>query len=230
VRMRPDSPALLAVTALLLAAGCSPDTPTSPAVPPMAVTSASHIAPTTTGVPTGERIVGKAAIEPAYNADSGALMYLLTPEKAPLPSHANGQAVSPLYLVVYPPDWNGATLNCQGIPGNCPDHDAAIAGAAMQMQSAVYGTDINAVPGHDHIGDPPGKPAFNIAWDVVVAAFTPAGVAHWGGVANLPHLTTDTAILDAADAGYVQLMDLGFAFNCSVVPASLYWKGTPVGG
>jgi hypothetical protein len=232
VRLRPDSPALLAATALTFLAGCSPDSPTSPTVPPMADVSMSHIATLPTDVPTGERIVGnKAAIEPAYNADSGDLMYLLTPINAPLPSRANGHATSPLYIVEYPTGSTaagGGHLNCEGIPGNCPDHDGQVADAAAGYASGHgWHTYDNGVVGHDHVADPPGKPDFNIAWEVWEVVFTPQGVSD--GAVNT-RLTTDTAIMAAQRAGDVDVFDLGFAFNCSVVSASLYWKGTPIGG
>jgi hypothetical protein len=80
-----------------------------------------------------------------------------------------------------------------------------------------------AVPGHDHVADPPGKPDFNVAWEVIEVVFTNKEAAN-------TRLTTDTAIKDAIAAGNAKAIDLGFAFNCSVVPASLYWRGTPVGG
>ena len=82
------------------------------------------------------------------------------------------------------------------------------------------------VLGHDHIVDPPGKPDFNIAWEVIEVVFTPKGVAD--GAVNR-RLTTDTAIDAAVTAGDAITIDLGFAFNCNVVPATTYWNGTPVG-
>jgi len=174
------------------------------------------------GLPTGEHMVGKASVEPAYNADTGQIMYLLTPEKAPLPSKANAHAISPLYLVEYPPSSNVGTLNCMGLPGNCPDHDGLVAGVATQTMPSVYGTDPALLPGHDHIADPPGKPDFNIAWEVVEVLFTNSAAAN-------THLTTDTAIQDAVANGDAITVDLGFAFNCSVVSSTVYAHGTPVG-
>lgn len=223
------TPRLLALAvAIPLAAGCAADQSGTPAQPTAPRVSASRQPGAVDPAPTGERLVGQAAIEPAYNADSGDLMYLLTPIHAPLPSHANHNATSPLYIVEYPPDGvpAGVTLNCAGMPGNCPDHDGNLARAAMFLEPTVYGADTLAVPGHDHIGDPPGKPDFSIAWEVWVVAFTPEGVAHYG-LANLPHLTTDTAIKDAYNAGWVTWQDLGFAFNCSVVSPAVYWKAAP---
>jgi hypothetical protein len=173
-------------------------------------------------LPTGEVTVGNSAIEPAYNADTGTILYLKTPTKAPFPTHTSPAAVSPLYLVEYPPGSTVGTLNCMGVPGNCPDHDGAVAGVATSAMPNVYGHDPTLVPGHDHIVDPPGAPDFNVAWEVVEVLFTSNQAAH-------EHLTTDTAIEAAVARGDAIEIDLGFAFHCSVAPASQYAKGTPVG-
>jgi hypothetical protein len=229
MRKRVDTRALAVAVALSFSAGCTSDTPTSPQSVGAEMSVSSAVVHAPTGTPTGVRIVGNAAIEPAYNADSGELMYLLTPIKAPFPSHANAHAVSPLYLVEYPPASTAAAgghFNCEGVPGNCPDHDGAVAGAAVANMPAVYGTDPSLVPGHDHVADPPGKPDFNIAWEVVEVLFTEQGLTD--GAVNV-RLTTDAQIDAAVEAGDAIKIDLGFAFNCSVVPASLYWRGTPVG-
>ena len=238
MRNRLDPRTLAAAVALTVATGCATDSPTAPAVDsaagaPTSIAASKPVSLMPAGVPTGERLVSKnVAIEPAYNADTGDLMYLLTPVKAPLPSHANSHAVSPLYLVEYPPGSTAAGsghFNCEGVPGNCPDHDGLVAGAAVKAMPSVYmdKDHPNEVPpGHDHVADPPGKPDFNIAWEVVEVVFTEKGLAD---DATNTRLTTDTQIEAAKAAGDVIYVDLGFAFNCSVVPASLYWKGTPVG-
>lgn len=184
------------------------------------------VAPASSGVlPSGEHILGKghAAIEPAYNADTGGLMYLLTPTGAPFPSISNSHARSPLYLVEYPPGTVG-TFNCMGVPGNCPDHDGLVASVATQAMPSVYGNDPTVVPGHDHIADPPGAPDFNIAWEVIEVLWTDKAVADHA----ITHLTTDGQIEQAFEAGYVTKIDLGFAFNCSVVSAAAYARGVPV--
>ena len=209
-----------AVTLCLLAA-CAQDSPTS--VPAASAGEARFSLAALNGTATGERTFGNVVIEPAYDADTGDLIYLLTPEKAPFPSKANGHAVSPLYLVEYPATSTvTATFNCIGVPGNCPDHDLAVAGAATSIMPSVYGTDPFAVPGHDHVVDGPGAPDFNIAWQVIEVLFTNAAAAN-------THLTTEAQIEAAVAAGDAIEVDLGFAFNCNVVPATVYWKGTPVG-
>lgn len=209
---------------LALAAGCAPDSSTAPlAAPDANVNMSKSPHPMQNEWPTGERMFGRVAVEPAYDADSGLLIYLLTPINAPLPSKANAHATSPLYVIEYPGDAQVETpLNCMGVPGNCPDHAADLAAFAVGMMPDVYGDDPTAVLGHDHVVDGPGAPDFNVAWEVVEVLFTSKEAAN-------THLTTEQQIKDAVDAGDAVEYDLGFAFNCSVVPPVLYWKGTPVG-
>lgn len=197
---------LAAVTALLLAA--------------MPVSAA--------GLPSGERIVGNAtlghggAIEPAYDNNTGSLTYILTPTGAPFPAKANAHAVAPLYIVVYPASYPGWTLSCMGVPGNCPDHDGLIAGAATALEPGVYGTDPAAVPGHDHlIGLANTGGDWNVAWHVYVILFTNSAAAN-------SHITTKTQLQDALGGGDAISVDSGIIFDCSAVPASLYWNGTPI--
>lgn len=181
------------------------------------------------GSPSGETMVGNSSIEPAYNADTGSLLYLSTPVKSPLPTHTGSSAVSPLYLVEYPPgtSFGGVRFNCEGVPGNCPDHDLNVAAVATGHapfdpgEPSVYGTNPFAVPGHDHLVDPPGGQDFNVAWEVVEVLFTDK--------AHVTHLTTEAAIDDAVAHHYAREVDLGFAFHCAVVSAAVYQHGTPVG-
>lgn len=214
------SSGLVALAAVFAVAGCAQDSPTAPADPAVALNAqgGNFVPPT---MPSGERMVGKVAVEPAYNAETGSLMYLLTPEKAPLPSKANGMATSPLYMVVYPPGSTVGTLNCMGLPGNCPDHDGLAASFAISKNPGLYGSNPAAIPGHDHVADPPGGADWNIAWDVIEVVFTNAAAAN-------THLTTDQQIADAVQAGDAVEYHLGFAFDCASVAPQLYWKGTPV--
>jgi len=168
------------------------------------------------GLPTGERVHGQVAVEPAYDDVSGNIIYLATPIKSPFPTHTNWHSVAPLYLVEYPPSYPGWTLNCLGVPGNCPDHDGLVAGVAVQAEPTVYGTDASAVPGHDHlVAGPASHGDFNVAWEVIEVVFTNTTAAN-------NHLTTETAIEAAEAAGDVIEIDLGFAFHCNVVAASAY--------
>ena len=217
--------ALSAVAALALLAGCGSEVATSPH--PSLRTTASFdqggASSQSSALPSGERHFGQVSVEPAYNDVTGTIIYLLTPEKATFPSKANSHATAPLYLVEYPPGSTVGTMNCMGVPGNCPDHDADVAGAATSIMPSVYGTNPLVVPGHDHLVAPPASGGdFNIAWEVVEVLFT-------NKAAGNTRLTTEDAIDKAVKRGDAIKVDLGFAFNCSVVPASVYWKGTPVG-
>src|SRR6266540_1146801 len=170
------------------------------------------VAPTlANGLPSGERTTGRVTIEPAYDDVSGSIIYLLTPERAPLPTHANGHAVAPLYLVEYPPGSTVGTLNCMGAPGNCPDHDGAVAGFATHTMPGVYGTDPTALPGHDHLVAPPGHSGdFNPSWEVIEVLFTSVDAAN-------THLTTEAAVDEAVHNGDAVEYELGFDFLCTVV-------------
>jgi hypothetical protein len=175
------------------------------------------------GLPTGEVRLGQSLIEPAYNESTGTIIYLLTPEKSPFPTHTSPHAVAPLWLVEYPPGSTVGTLNCMGVPGNCPDHDFGVAAFATSTMPAVYGTDPFAVPGHDHlVGVASSHEDFNVAWEVFEILFTNKPAAN--------HQLTTLAAVDAAIAnGDAQAYDLGFAFHCSVVSVATYNKGTPIG-
>lgn len=175
------------------------------------------------GLPTGETRLGQSLIEPAYNETTGSIIYLLTPEKSPFPTHTSAHAVAPLWLVEYPPGSNVGTLNCEGVPGNCPDHDLGVAAFATGTKPAVYGTDPYALPGHDHlVGVASSHEDFNVAWEVWEVLFTNKAAAN-------NHLTTEAAMNAAIASGDAQAYDLGFAFHCNVVSAAAYNRGTPVG-
>lgn len=177
--------------------------------------------PAGAALPSGERLTGRLVIEPAYNDATGDIIYLATPAQAPFPSHTNLHAVAPLYLVLYPPGTDG-TFNCMGVPGNCPDHDAQVAGAATTIMPAVYGTDPTAIPGHDHLVDARGGSEFNVPWHVYLELFTsPEAVTH---------ITTEAQLDAAKEAGDVMEIDSGIEFLCSVVSGRAYWRGTPLGG
>jgi hypothetical protein len=175
-------------------------------------------------LPSGEHLLGNVAIEPAYDDYNGSIVYLLTPNRlAPLGANnpinnVNPHAVAPLYLVVYPPGTAG-TFNCMGVPGNCPDHDGAIAGVATGVRPDVYGTDASRVPGHDHLVGMPRTGDFNVAWRVYVELFTPG--------ATVTHITTLAQLQNAWSSGAIQQIDTGITFVCSVVSHSAYGAGRP---
>ena len=175
-------------------------------------------------MPTGERIHGNTAVEPAYDDMTGGLIYLSTPgHLAPLgPTNViqkvNPHAVAPLYLIVYPAGTPG-TLNCMGVPGNCPDHDGAIAALASSTVPSVY-PDPNAIPGHDHlVGVARTGGDFNAAWRVYVELFTSA--------AAVRHITVLSDLNAAKASGDITEVDTGIVFLCSVVSESAYLAGSP---
>jgi hypothetical protein len=180
---------------------------------------------TAAALPTGERQLGQSIIEPAYNDLDGVFTYLLTPIKAPL--LANGNAVAPLYAIMYPTTVAAVigTVNCQHQPmDNCPDHGPELAGLAKAMLPDVYGS---GVWGHDHLlsappSPPPGGGDFNIAWLPVVVLFKSQQAAS-------NHITTLSELSAARAAGELVEIPLPAAtFHCSTVPATTYNLGTPV--
>jgi len=198
----------------------------------LALAPSASLAAADTSVPSGERTLGQVSIEPAYDDSTGTLVYLATPAHlAPLsPTNpintVNQHAAAPLYIVVYPPGTPG-TFNCMGVPGNCPDHDAVIAGVATGNEPAVYGTVPADVPGHDHlVGIASTGGDFNVPWHVYVELFTPG--------ATVTHITTLAELKAAWDHGYIdktssgQGIDTGITFVCASVSQAAYQAGTPV--
>ncbi len=208
-------PTLGSAGLIAVLAACAPDATAPPS--PHAASRAQAAA----SLPSGERLLGQISIEPAYDDQTGSLVYLATPIHSPFPTKANGtHATAPLYLVEYPPGSDVGTLNCMGVPGNCPDHDGEVAGAAVSIMPGVYGNDPTLVPGHDHLVSPPASGGdFNVAWEVVEVLFT--------NKAYVTHVTTEAQIDSLAAAHKAIEVDLGFAFTCAVVPATTYGRGTP---
>jgi hypothetical protein len=157
----------------------------------------------------GQRAFGQVTVEPAVDDATGNEIFLLTPNNVPLPSHAAPRAQAPLYLVLYPTasSIDANTLNCQ--PVNC-DH----------VQTFAY-----PLKGHDHLVGVPHTGDFNVAWYVVLIAFTERGFAD--GAINNRILTLDQ--LNAALAtGDVVPIGPVISFNCSITSETTYLKGTPL--
>ncbi len=87
--------------------------------------------------------VGGTVVEPVYDDMTGAIRYVSTPRGTPDPVKSNPIAAAPFYLPVYPVGSSVPatfTLNCLDVPvENCPDHGAAVAGAAQAIIPSVYG-------------------------------------------------------------------------------------------
>jgi len=173
-------------------------------------------------LPSGQRTMGQATLEPAYNDLNGNILYLLTPDHAKM--HTNPRAWAPLYVVMYPTSAAGSvgTMNCAHQPAdNCPDHGPLLSGLAETVMPSVYGS---GVWGHDHLvtGLPPVGGDFNIAWEPIAVLFTNSAAAN-------THITTEAQLDAAVDAGDAIEIPLPQAtFLCAVVPARIYDMGAPV--
>lgn len=180
------------------------------------------LAAATVTLPSGERTQGQSTIEPAYDDMTGHLIYIKTPNHAPFPVNSNNSSWAPLYIVLYPAGTTVGTLNCMGVPGNCPDHDGEVAGAATAIMPSVYGTNPALVPGHDHLLAAPGSGGdFNIAWHVFLVLFTNASFAN-------NHITTLWALNNATANHQVIVIPSAIVFHCSVAPEVVYDHATPV--
>ena len=197
------------------------------------------------GAPSGERMFGTAmfdsatghfaggggAIEPAYNATTGALLFIQTPNgpgahiaKRFATATVLPKNVAPIYLPMYPvgSGIDPASLNCAHVPAdNCPDHGPEVAGAAMGIEPSVYGA---GVLGHDHLlGVASSGGDFNILWEPVLVLFTSVA-------ASMTHITTLAQIQQAEAASPPQVMlvpDPAATFHCSIVSAASYNRATP---
>jgi hypothetical protein len=157
----------------------------------------------------GQRAFGQVTIEPAVDDATGNEIFLLTPDHVPMPSNAALRAHAPLYLVLYPTasTIDVATLNCQ--PVNC-DH----------VQTFVY-----PLKGHDHLVGVPHTGDFNVAWDVVLVAFTEQA---FGDGAINDRILTLAQLNEALAAGDVITIGPVTSFNCVITSPATYLKGTPL--
>ena len=83
-----------------------------------------------TSIPSGQRTMGQAMLEPVYNDEqAGQIGYILAPEHTAQPVNSNPTAWAPFYLVVYPVGSTAATTYlCMHLPvDNCPTHGPGIA-------------------------------------------------------------------------------------------------------
>jgi hypothetical protein len=185
-------------------------------------TGAGHAA----GLPSGERQVGQALVEPAFDDMTGGLIYLLTPIHAPFPAKANDRSWEPIYVVVYPSSSTFGDLNCMMSPNNCPDHNGVVDQLARQINpNGLYS---NGTKGHDHILHAPGPPGgeFNVNWEIHLILFTDAQASQQR-LRTLDDLFGPSGVVTTGKAIDV---DLELAFICAVVPARVYARGTPVVG
>jgi hypothetical protein len=161
----------------------------------------------------GQRAFGQATVEPAVDLATGNEIFLLTPNNTPLPVKAAQRAHAPLYLVMYPESSSvhADSLNCQ--PTNC-DHVQSFPGYPNGV-----------LKGHDHLVGLPHTGDWNVAWDVVLVAFTQKGFDD--GAINTRILTLDQ--LNAAlSVGNVIKIGPVTNFHCSRVSPAIYLKATPL--
>jgi hypothetical protein len=157
----------------------------------------------------GMRAFGQVTIEPAIDLATGNEIFLLTPNNTPMPVNAAQRAHAPLYLPLYPTASTipAGSLNCQ--PTNC-----------NHAQTFGY-----PLKGHDHLVGVPHTGDFNVAWDVILVAFTQKGFDD--GAINTRILTLTQ--LNAAVAN-VDVIEIGPVtnFHCSITSIATYLKGTPL--
>jgi hypothetical protein len=86
----------------------------------------------------------------------------------------------------------------------------------------IYSFSMSGLTGQRSIAEAaPGDTDFNGGrWSVVMAVFTPEGIAALGdgdgGIAT--ELTSDADLFDQVDLGYVELIPTGFYFECPMLP------------
>lgn len=193
--------------------------------------NAAHVSNASDPLPSGERHHGNLSVEPAYDYVTGDVVYMQASGTGPKLTPANGHAVDSLYIVEYPAGSSVGTLDCEGVLGNCPDHDSLFAAVAQGYESGVYGTgDLSAaeldahVVGHDHlVAGHDGHGSYDVARDVHEILFTNAGAAD-------NHLTTWSSVQAALNDGDAIDLDLGVVIHLSVVSRSVYEHSTPVSG
>jgi hypothetical protein len=201
--------------------------------------------PEATGFFSGQTAFGQATVEAALDDATGNVVFLLTPNGAPLPSKANEHAQDTMYIPVYPASSTvaGSDLDCQtgaGIgAGNCnhlqvlpfsdPAYDSDPAdesGSSKACQDYNSGNPCTVYLGHDHlIGVPSTGGGFNVAWAVKLVVFTPKGI----GDGAINKRVTTLSDVDALVAnGEAAVAPTPIVFNCQIVAQRVYEKGAPV--
>lgn len=169
--------------------------------------------PSSTPWYSGQRAFGQSTVEPAIDLATGNEIFLLTPNNTPLPVKAAQRAHAPLFLVLYPPSSSidANSLNCQ--PVNC-NHVQTFAGYPGQ-----------ALKGHDHLVGVPHTGDFNVAWDVILVAFTEQGFGD--GAINTRILTLDQLNAAVAAGDAVKIGPV-VNFHCSITSITTYVHATPL--
>src|SRR5262245_10255444 len=123
--------------ALLIAAACNESTPVAPTDAPLTNRGGISMAKKNgdDGPQTGERFMGRTALIPIFDWETGGLIYGSTPTGPALwPAKPSPNAQTTFYLVVYPITSTVPLIQCYDVPNEtCPDHGPVIAGGAMQL-------------------------------------------------------------------------------------------------
>jgi hypothetical protein len=167
------------------------------------------------------------------------VVFLLTPNGAPLPSKAPPAAQDTLYLPAYPTTSSIAAsdLDCQ--PTNCnhlnvlpfknPTYDsnpADLDGTSKACKDYNTGDPCAVYKGHDHlVGVPSTGGKFNVAWHVSLVLYTPQGFSDGAIDTRITTLTQITALVANGDA---VVAPTAIVFNCQIVPETDYNRGVPL--
>jgi hypothetical protein len=192
-----------------------------------------------TGFFTGQTAFGQATVEAALDDITGNVVFLLTPNGAPLPSKAPPAAQDALYLPVYPSTSTVPASDLECVPTNCDHlHVLPFYNATYDLSSADAdgsskacadyngGLPCTVYKGHDHlVGVPSTGGAFNVAWHVSLVLFTPLGFEH--GAINT-RITTLAQITALVGNGYAVVAPTPIIFNCQIVSEAVYERGTPL--
>lgn len=198
-----------------------------------------------TGVFSGQTAFGQVSVEPAFDDATGNVVFLLTPNGAPLPSKANSHAQDTLYIPVYPTNStiSPSHLQCQTgeatNSGNCnhlqvlpffdPHYDRNADdenGSSRACQDYNGGKPCTVYLGHDHlIGVPKTGGAFNVAWAVKLVIFTPTGIGDGAINKRITTLSDLDSLIVNKD---VAIAPTPIVFNCSIVSQTVYERGAPL--
>jgi hypothetical protein len=202
---------------------------------------AAYAATELTGPPffSGQTAFGQATVEPAFDDVTGNIVFLLTPDNAPLPSNAPPAAQDILYLPVYPTASTVAAsdLDCQ--PDNCNhlnvlpfpnrnyDSDPGdLAGTSKACIDYNSGKPCTVYKGHDHLaGVPSTGGKFSVAWHVELVLFTGKGFTDGAIDTRITTLSQIDALVLSGDA---VMAPTPIVFNCQVVPETAYNRGAPL--
>lgn len=183
----------------------------------------------------GQRVFAQIVVEPAVDSTTGNTIYVLSPEKAPVPTNVNAGAMAPLFLPLYPLSSTVSAFDLNCLPTNCdhvnvlPFHFAgydAIPGSSDACRHFNGGQDCSLVKGHDHlIGIPRTGGDSNRICNVQLVVFTQK--AFDDGAINTRVKTVDQVnALVANQEAMVVITPI--SLNCSIVAERTYELGTPV--